>query len=184
LRPQASHSVAIDKRLHHDTGGQEGEKMELVFLRHGDAEDVGPDGSDFGRRLTPRGEAETERVARLLLEAGVLPQRIITSPLVRAQETAAIIARAAGPDAEVQADDRLKSGAGLQQIEAIVADSPLERLLLVGHEPDFSQTVGALIGGGRIEMKKSGAACVSLNAVQRGAGELRWLVRADLLRRD
>jgi phosphohistidine phosphatase len=155
--------------------------MELIFLRHGDAEDVGPDGSDFGRRLTPRGEAETECVARLLLNAGVLPQRIITSPLVRAQETAAVVARGVGPEAVVQADERLKSGAGVKEIEAIAADHPFERLLLVGHEPDLSHTVGALIGGGRVEVKKSGAACVSLTALEKGAGELRWLIRPDIL---
>lgn len=155
--------------------------MELVFFRHGDAEDVGPDGSDFGRRLTSRGEAESERVAEFLLGGGWSPEAIVTSPLVRARQTAELIASALGQENGAETDDRLKSGARLEDIEAIVTDHPAERLLLVGHEPDFSQIVSALISGGRVEMKKSGAACVSLGVVQGGAGELQWLVRPDIL---
>lgn len=155
--------------------------MELIFFRHGDAESVGPDGSDFGRRLTPRGEQENERTAQVILSGGSLPARVISSPLVRAQQTAGSVARVLGHDLEPQTDERLKSGATIEDIEQIVADFPGQRLLLVGHEPDFSQIVGALIGGGRIAMKKSGAACVSLGVVQPGAGELQWLIRPDML---
>lgn len=156
--------------------------MELIFFRHGDAEDVGPDGSDFGRRLTARGKAESEAMAEFLLGAGNSPDAIVSSPLTRAQETAEVLARSFGHEGGAETDDRLKSGARLEGVAGIVADHPAERLLLVGHEPDFSRMVSDLIGGGRIEMKKSGAACVSVRGIQRGAGELQWLIRPDILR--
>jgi phosphohistidine phosphatase len=155
--------------------------MELIFFRHGDAEDVGPDGSDFARRLTSRGELESERVARFILQSGSQPDRLISSPLVRARQTAERVVRVLGPDLQPQVDDRLKSGAQLEDVEGIVADNPSKRLLLVGHEPDFSRIIGALIGDGRVDMKKSAAACVDVSVVQSGAGELRWLVRPDLI---
>jgi len=154
--------------------------MELIFLRHGDAEDVGPDGSDFARGLTARGELESERVARFILASGLAPGQVVSSPLVRARQTAERVGAVFG-GLEPQVDDRLKSGARVADIEGIVADNPTQRLLLVGHEPDFSQAISALIGGGRIDMKKSGAACVTLSVVQAGAGRLQWLVRPDLM---
>lgn len=157
--------------------------MELIFFRHGDAEDVGPNGSDHARRLTSRGELESERVARFILASGLAPGEVVSSPLVRARQTAERVARVLGCGPEPQTDDRLKSGARVEDIEGVVADYPAQRILLVGHEPDFSQVVSALIGGGRLDMKKSGAACVTLSVVQTGAGRLQWLVRPDLIPR-
>jgi phosphohistidine phosphatase len=54
--------------------------------------------------------------------------------------------------------------------------------MLVGHEPDFSMTIGHLIGGGRVVCKKGGVACVNVPDIQAMEGELEWLLPAGLLR--
>jgi phosphohistidine phosphatase len=54
-------------------------------------------------------------------------------------------------------------------------------LMLVGHEPDFSQTIGSLIGGGRVVCKKGGVACVNVPDIRAMEGDLEWLVPPGLL---
>lgn len=136
--------------------------MELYVVRHGIAEDFPPDGSgDFGRRLTPDGIARMEQAARGMVRLGIAPDLLLSSPLVRARQTAEIVGRALGRD--VRIEPRLASGCSVADIQAVLADVAQTRTVMIfGHEPDLSTAIGALTGGSRVEMKKGMMAALHL----------------------
>ena len=125
--------------------------MELYFLRHGKATEPGGSGSsdDFSRPLTERGieELETEAAAFELL--GLEPDVILTSPLIRAKQTAEIIAKRLGFKKRLIVAEPLSCGCDLNRLRDLLTQhAGAEMIMLVGHEPDFSSMVGELIGGG------------------------------------
>lgn len=155
--------------------------MELYFLRHGIAEDIAPDGGDGGRRLTEEGiakmKAEARGLARLRLRLDVL----LSSPLVRARQTAEIVARAL--DLELQLAEALAPGCDATRLlELLAVHRGAQRVMVVGHEPDFSAMIGELTGGSRVEMKKGGLGRVDLDVPEFRAGTLVWLLPPRALR--
>jgi phosphohistidine phosphatase len=152
--------------------------MRLYFLRHGSAEDRREGLRDYDRRLTTEGIAEMQRVAVGLARAVPEVDLIVTSPLPRALETARIAEAALRvKDGPLVVSEKLSSGAfGIAEVQELVRSLPSShRVILVGHEPDFSSTVRDLTGA-IIDMKKAGVALVETNRVERGAGVLRWLL--------
>ncbi len=128
---------------------------QLWLLRHGEAEahDARP---DFDRRLTERGERQA-RIAGLAIAALDLRiDAILTSPKVRALDTARLAAAAwsAQPEVYQPLSEGFDGALALEALARVDADG---RLLVVGHEPDFSQTVADLTGG-RVDFKKGGLA--------------------------
>ncbi len=156
---------------------------ELHFLRHASAADRETwDQPDEQRPLTEKGRRQAERLGRLLVAAGFTPDAVITSPLVRARETAEIVAGLVGAVARIE--PRLGEPLDLAILDAILDDagSP-RRPIVVGHDPDFSELVTELIGGSPISMRKGVLARVDVERpLEPGAGELRWLLPPDLLR--
>lgn len=158
--------------------------MKLFFLRHGIAEDQSPTGRDADRRLTAEGVMEMEAVAAGMAALGLRFDVIHTSPRVRARHTAEIAAAALGLSAQVTLAPALSYGCGLAELRELLASvDGKARVLLVGHQPDLSLNVGALIGGGRVQMKKASLACVDVSHIEPGRGELRWLLHAEHLRK-
>lgn len=157
--------------------------MELYFLRHGIAADVGPEGSgDAGRPLTAEGIQKTKEEARGLRRLGVRPDVLLSSPLVRARQTAEIVRHALGLDSRLV--DALAPGCDIALLRDLLGEyRSAERIMVVGHEPDFSQLVGTLTGGSRILLKKGGLARVDLETVDKGAGTLVWLLPPLALRK-
>jgi len=155
--------------------------VNIIFFRHGDAEDTGADGTDSGRRITPRGEESNRRIAEQIRAAGHVPDRIVASPLVRAQETARAVAEVLTPGREHETDERLGGGTGVGDIQNMADERKVETLLLVGHEPDFSNLTSRFIGGGSVVMKKSGASCIRIAVVEPGMGELQWLINPAII---
>lgn len=157
--------------------------VELYLLRHAHAGDPAEwDGPDEERPLSVKGEKQTDRLARFLAGIGFQPDAIITSPKVRAAQTAEIVAHRLGMP--VGLDDRLAGDLGTSTIEAILRDAgdPI-RPVLVGHDPDFSSLVGMLCGAGNVPMRKGALARIDIRRpLQPGRGELRWLLPPDLLR--
>jgi phosphohistidine phosphatase len=167
--------------------------MQLLVIRHGIAEDkeafakTGKD--DSLRPLTKRGEREMRLVAKGLkctTKIGVLA----SSELVRAQQTAAIIAREYGLE-EVTVLEALAPDARpnavlkwLRELDRESADT--EPVAVIGHEPHLSGLVTWLLtrqSESRIVLKKGGACCVGFAArPAAGRGELRWLMTPTQLR--
>ena len=160
--------------------------MQLLFLRHGVAEPWETWGDDDGKRpLSAPGRKAMERTAATFVELGLAPDVIITSPLTRARQTAEIAARGLGMSDRVVLDPRLEPGFDAEALSDILGEHRgSEVLMLVGHEPDFSLTVGSLIGGGRVVCKKGGLVRVDVDLASAGDGELIWLLPPkDLTRR-
>jgi phosphohistidine phosphatase len=160
--------------------------MQLLFLRHGVAEPRETwHGDDGVRPLSSQGRKAMERTAATFAELGLAPDLIITSPLIRAHQTAEIAARGLGMSDRVVSDARLEPGFDAEALIGILGQhSESDVLMLVGHEPDFSLTIGRLIGGGRVVCKKGGLARIDVAVASPGGGELVWLLPPkDLTRR-
>jgi phosphohistidine phosphatase len=145
--------------------------QQLWLLRHGDAEPHGVR-PDAERRLTERGEAQSRAAGAALAALGVSFDAVLTSPRVRARDTARLAADPLG--VEPIDHEPLSGGFDREDALALIAGYDAEaKLLLVGHEPDLSQLVHDFTGG-RVDMKKGGLAAVR---VARAAGELFLLLR-------
>lgn len=147
--------------------------MRLFFFRHGLAEPGTDRLPDHERALTAVGSERIERAVRVLKALDAVPAYLLTSPLVRARQTAEILAEGLGLTAQVRPE--LAPGFGLPALEALVADLNDGDIMLVGHEPDLSVTIGALTGG-VVLMKKGGMARVDLVGYRPLRGALVWLL--------
>lgn len=112
--------------------------MRLVIVRHAEA---APGRPDELRRLTNEGRAEARRLGERLRAAGVSPDAIVTSPLLRARETAAALELG-----EPEVDERLAPGATPDDLRAAAAGRG-ETVLVVGHQPDCGRAAAALGAG-------------------------------------
>ncbi len=123
--------------------------MRLYVMRHGPAEDSSATGRDEDRALTAKGRERVRSVARLLEREGELPQRILASRLVRAQQTAEIvaaIARASGWHGATETVPELAPGGASVDLVRALLDAAARGVMLVGHEPDLSSLVEHLLG--------------------------------------
>jgi phosphohistidine phosphatase len=151
--------------------------QQLWLLRHGEAEphDARPDAD---RRLTDRGRDQARAAARALAALKVEVHLAFTSPKVRARDTALLACEPLG----VEPIDHATLAGGFDASDALElmgAAGPDQRVLVVGHEPDFSQVVHDLTGG-RVDLKKGGIAAVRLDGSR---GELIVLLRPRELHR-
>lgn len=157
--------------------------MRVYFLRHGIA--VNPDqwdDRDFDRPLTREGVARMEREARAIEDLSLDLDVIITSPLLRARQTAEIVANRLKMRDRVVTDDRLAGGFDAKNCAAILADhTDAQTLMLVGHEPAFSLVVGKLAGDASVEIKKGAVAGIELVAPSSLHGTLFCLIPPKVL---
>jgi phosphohistidine phosphatase len=123
----------------------------IYLLRHGDAEDG--DGDDAARRLTAKGQRQAQAAGRALASRGAKIDACLVSPKVRAAETARLACEPLGIEPEVAAE--LRGG----NFDAVALTAGRGDVLLVGHEPDFSDEVARLTGA-RAKMRKGGLAIV------------------------
>ena len=156
--------------------------MELLLLRHGKAEDHGHPGGDGARALVEKGRDQARRAAHFLKAADRLPGIVLTSPVLRARETAEIFCETAGIDAPLiqrwlacgmRAEEAATELAGFREFP---------RVMIVGHEPDFSSLLEWLLdtGAGGVEVKKGSLACIRCTPPARG-GQLAFLVPPGLI---
>lgn len=130
-------------------------------MRHGPAEDHSPTGRDADRALTPSGRDRVRSVARALVDEGEAPFQIFSSPLVRALQTAEIVAavtkldervraepkaRASGATGAVEIRRELAPGGDAHELVLQLAREGRKRVMVVGHEPDLSMLVSRLVG--------------------------------------
>ena len=157
--------------------------MQLILFRHGIAADATGDMTDDERPLTDEGGKKTAQAARGLAQFADRPDVIVSSPKLRARQTAELAAGAF--DRSVELDEVIADGSAAEIVEALAGRGG-ERLMAVGHEPTFSQVVELLCCGqitGTVKMKKAAAACLeSQGRLQPGEAELQWLVPPKVLR--
>ena len=125
--------------------------MNLYIMRHGPAEDRSASGRDEDRELTPNGRQRTRAVAQAFLDAGERPLRLLSSPLVRAHQTADVLAHVAEARGAASAmrvelrSEMAPGGAALALIHELQRGGS-DGAMLVGHEPDLSMLVTSLTG--------------------------------------
>jgi phosphohistidine phosphatase len=120
--------------------------MRLFIMRHGPSEGEAPSGKDFDRSLSADGRVRTAAVARELQRRGEHPTRIVSSPLVRAVETAKLVQSAFG-GIRIDMRDELAPGADTYGLVLELLDGLDESVLLVSHAPDVSLLVERVLGG-------------------------------------
>lgn len=148
--------------------------MKLYFFRHAVAEDDPMGTRDHQRELTPKGVERTKLTAPILVRLGVQPDRLYSSPLVRAVQTAELLAPALR--LTVQVRDDLGFGFDSAAVERLIADGgDDDDLMFVGHEPGISSVVAEMTGGS-IQMKKGGLARVDVDMRNPLLGTLVWLL--------
>ena len=134
----------------------------IWLLRHGEAVPGSPDAE---RELTPKGEEQSRCAGLAMRNLGIEIDVCLSSPKVRARDTARLALEAYGGDVELIIDDALKGGA----FDPRDVAAGFEDALLVGHDPDFSMAVHSLTGA-QVRMKKGGLAGIA-------KGELAVLMR-------
>jgi phosphohistidine phosphatase len=130
--------------------------MQLYLVRHAEAAAGKPD--DL-RRLTPAGREQARSLGTRLRDAGVRPDAILTSPLLRARETGALLAGALG--GEAVPDERLAPGATADAVTSAV-NGRGETVIVVAHQPDCSRIAAALSGGAEPDFPPAGSVTLEL----------------------
>jgi phosphohistidine phosphatase len=157
--------------------------MRCYFLRHGLAGDRETwTGDDFVRPLTPEGRDRMKREAAAIDDLGLGLDLIVTSPRLRAKQTAQIVADRLKMNDRFVEDERLDIGLDADRLRATLeAHADASSIMVVGHEPSMSDTIGTILGGGRIELKKGGLACVELQDASASAGTLIFSIPPKIL---
>jgi phosphohistidine phosphatase len=133
--------------------------MNLFLLRHANADWPDWNKPDDERPLTKRGKKETRQMVRFLERTKTSIDLIVTSPLPRASQTARIVAHKL--KTKSCEDEKLAPGFNAAKLRALLKSHGHCDLMIVGHEPDFSEVVRALTGG-VIKLAKAGIATVQL----------------------
>lgn len=161
---------------------------EVLLMRHGIAQERCDSLSDWERPLTAAGRERTRAVVERVAALGLRADRLLSSPLLRARQTAEI-ALEGGLGGSLELTEALACGADpLPLLRQLLAERygerPWRRVLLVGHEPDLGDLAALLLGApaGSIPLKKAGLALLELPDADRwegrdpiGAARLRWL---------
>lgn len=159
--------------------------MEVFFVRHGQAENDGPQGGDAGRRLTEKGWQQSRAVGSLLAKLHLTPDLVISSPRTRAVETAVGIMDALSIPGEPIAAEWLNFDLRPAEVLAELGSLPdeIERVVLVGHEPTFSGMIAWLLGAetGYAEVKKASLVHFELSPPSRHGALLKALIPVKAL---
>jgi phosphohistidine phosphatase len=160
-------------------------KIDLLVLRHGEAGNrMRVVEEDSERPLTPEGRIEMQKIARSLKAVGLQSDRIFTSPLRRARETAEIAAKTLKIPIFEEWDELKPDGNKTALYRKLARLGQNSRVILVGHEPYLSSMMGEIVGatGIRIVLKKGGLGKVRITSFSpRISGELRWLLTPKMI---
>jgi len=156
--------------------------MKLYLVRHAIAENRSPDHEDDSLRpLTEKGKEKMERIASGLKKLGVEPDLIVSSPYVRASQTASILAKALKYKEElIYSDFLVPMGEPDDMIGEINEKYSVDELMLVGHEPSMSMLTSVLLAGDpniSINFKKGGVCYLSVDDLHYNRkAVLEWLI--------
>ena len=162
---------------------------QLIFFRHGKSDWEAGFDKDHGRPVSTRGRKAAQLMGRFLAVVDEVPDKVLSSSAVRARTTAELAMQAGGWDCPLELCDDLYESTP-QAILARVRQQPdeLEVVLVAGHEPSWSATVGGLVGGGELRFPTAAMARVDLDVehwrdVDWGRGLLIWHLTPRLLGR-
>ncbi|MCB1725494.1 MAG: histidine phosphatase family protein [Gammaproteobacteria bacterium] len=157
--------------------------LTLVLLRHGKSDWDAPHDSDHERPLTHRGRDAARAMGKVLARLDQIPDLAVSSSAVRARDTLQFAARAGRWKTTMRTDGALYDSSAADVLVWIKAiDEAPANLLLVGHEPTWSELAGRLIGGEALLRVPTGAMLrIDFDAdawaqIAFGDGELRWLM--------
>lgn len=163
---------------------------ELYIMRHGIAVERGATGftDDSKRPLTPEGAKKMQEIARGLMRLGLELDWIVSSPLVRALETAKIVTEELACGAPLDTCDELRPGGSAESLIAFLAKhAERKRVLVTGHEPDLSELAGRLLGAGRrvnLALKKGGCCLIAFDEFPpKSPGRLVWWLTPRIMRK-
>jgi phosphohistidine phosphatase len=158
--------------------------MEIYILRHGIAESQRAGRADSERKLTEEGREKLRLVLARARKAGVAPSLVLTSPLVRAVQTAEVAAQALGYAGEIEKTDALVPSSSSRQVWRLLRSRADETaVLLSGHEPLLSETASYLVGCSRVcfDLKKGALLRIDVDEFPTGPrGVLQWLLTPKL----
>lgn len=147
--------------------------MKIFFMRHGIAEPAHGSIKDHDRALTEEGRTQVNLIAQAMQRLSIRPDVVLTSPLVRARETAEIVAPAL--EAKLEIANELQPSCILDDLQRLLRRYPQDTIMLVGHEPDFSALVARLINADErgILLKKGGMIRIDVDGrPQAGRGRM------------
>lgn len=162
--------------------------MDCLLIRHGIA--VEPEeweGSEENRPLTEKGKKRVRQAAAGLAALNCKPTHLLSSPFVRAYDTARLLRAVVCPSLKVETRDELAVGFSPEQVVTLLRSFPTESIVIcVGHEPQLSEVAGILLCGkptSNLSFKKAGAALIRLaESAKPGQGALRWWLQPAHLR--
>ncbi len=164
--------------------------MDLYFMRHGIAEIQDESGisSDAERPLTPKGIKRMRKAAKGLLNLEISFDRILTSPLLRARQSADIVAEVLKMGDRVEEISELAAGGSVQDLLSRLGKYRESKgLLLVGHQPLLGETASFLLckeKGVKLDLKKGGLCYIEMEDLPlEGSAVLHWLLTPKQLRR-
>jgi phosphohistidine phosphatase len=161
--------------------------VDLYLVRHAEAAALGENGvtEDADRSLTSRGQEQARKLAAGLHRRGIRFGAIVTSPLLRARQTAEAMAGALPqPAPQLQTSDELAPDGKRKRLKRLLGDLATDQIALIGHQPDLGDLAAWLIGSrkAQLDIAKAGVACIHLeNGVGKGKGSLAWLVTPELV---
>jgi len=156
--------------------------MRICLVRHSEAVDRVPPMQDAARYLTARGRVSFREMARRFRDAGGMPTRIFTSPLVRAVQTAEILSETLRYEGEIVLDPRLSPGFDVAKLASVLDDLPSEKeIAFVGHEPDLGDILTRLLSLPQgYAMRKGDIAALDLTTPAEPLRvDLAWLLTGD-----
>lgn len=159
----------------------------LLILRHGKSDWQAGYGADAERPLADRGIAAAELVGRFLRHAGQVPAKVISSTAVRARGTAELAMQAGQWECAASFTDTLYGASVTSVLDLLkTEDDAVPSLLLVGHQPTWSELITDLTGGTSVRLPTAALARIDFEVdrwrdIQTGGGTLRWLVTPKLL---
>lgn len=160
----------------------------LCLMRHGISVSRGTTAfpADADRPLTPEGKQRMREISRGLRRLGYQPDWIISSPLARARQTAAIVAELLGPGIPLDCSESLRPGGSLDSLlELLGGHSERRRAMVVGHETDLSDMAARLMGASRharCGFKKGGCCLIRFERhPPQPPGELVWWLTPRIL---
>ncbi|RME80476.1 MAG: histidine phosphatase family protein [Caldilineae bacterium] len=160
----------------------------LQIMRHAKSSHDPRYPTDFERPLNPRGQRDARRMGEWLARRGLLPDLIVSSPAVRARETAERLIEASGYAGELVFDGRIYGTSVGDPLLEVIAQCPdgAGTVMLVGHNPALEDLVSTLLGG-EVRLATATIACLELldetwsEVGAESGSQLLWLIRPKLL---